>query len=391
MIRRLATHRLRELARRFPIACVLGARQVGKTTLARQTFPSATYFDLERPADLGRLQIDPELAIERSTPPVILDEAQAWPPIFPIVRSMVDRAPHLRGRFVVVGSAQPILVRGVSESLAGRVGFVELDPLCAVETARGAPRASVDQLWLAGGYPGGLRARGANARRDWMEGYTRTFIERDLAALGLDLSGARMRRLWGMLAHLHGGLFNASELGASLGTSYHTVQRYLDVLEQSFLVRRLLPYHANVGKRLTRAPRVYVRDSGVLHHFLGITSSAQLDVAPRRGASWEGFVIEQIIRRERLANPDSQFWFWRTAAGAEVDLLVDRAGQILPIEIKLARQIGREDLRGLQGCMSDLRLPRGIVLAEVNAAFEATAGIEVRPTRAVVSSSRWSL
>ncbi len=382
MWRRLGTARLRELGRRFPIVCVLGARQVGKTTLARSTFRSGTYLDLERPADLERLRIDPEL---------LLDEAQAWPGIYPVLRSLVDRDPRRCGRFVVVGSAQPSLVRGVSESLAGRVGFLDLDPLCAFEVQTGPPRASLDVLWQRGGFPGALRCRGTAAWRDWSEAYTRTFLERDVAALGIDISVPRMRQLWGMLAHLHGSIFNASELGASLGTSYHTVQRYLDILEQSFLVRRLPPYFRNIGKRLVRSPRLYLRDTGLLHYFLGITSAAQLAVSPRRGASWEGFVIEQIVRRERLERPETQFWFWRTATGVEVDLIVDRSGELLPVEIKLARTVQRSDLRGLLGCMEDLGLRRGLLLAEVDRGFEATAGVEVLPVRQVLAARRWRL
>lgn len=391
MWRRLAAPRLRALAGRFPVVCILGARQVGKTTLARAAFGGGTYLDLERPADLDRLRIDPELALESARGPVILDEAQAWPPIFPVLRSLVDRAPRRNGRFVVVGSAQPGLVRGASESLAGRVGFLDVDPLCVAEVAPGTPRVGLETLWLRGGFPGAVRARGAAAWHDWMEGFTRTFVERDVGALGLDVSAPRMRQLWGMLAHLHGGIFNASELGASLGTSYHTVQRYVDILEQTFLVRRLQPYYRNIGKRLVRSPRLYLRDTGLLHFLIGIQRSAQLDLAPRRGASWEGFVVEQVIRRERLVRPASQFWFWRTTSGAEVDLIVDRGDELLPVEVKLGRSVGESDLRGLRSCMADLGLSRGLVLAEVDRPYQAARDIEVLPTRAVLAARRWGL
>lgn len=391
MWKRLAAARLSALARRFPVVCILGARQVGKTTLARATFRGGTYLDLERPSDLDRLRIDPEMLLERAAGPVVLDEAQVWPPVFPVLRSLVDESPRRNGRFVVVGSAQPALVRGASESLAGRVGFLDLDPLSVAEVAAGAPRVTIDSLWLRGGFPGALHARGLPAWRDWMEGFARTFVERDVGALGLEVSAPRMRQLWGMLAHLHGGIFNASELGASLGTSYHTVQRYVDILERCFLVRRLAPYHRNVGKRLVRSPRLFLRDTGLLHYFLGVRRAEQLEHEPRRGASWEGFVIEQIIRRERLERPESQFWFWRTATGMEVDLLVDRAGDLVPVEIKLARRVADSDLKGLRSCMTDLGLRRGVLLAEVDRPFAAGKGIEVLPVREALAARRFRL
>jgi predicted AAA+ superfamily ATPase len=379
---------VRAVARHFPVVCILGARQVGKTTLARRVFPRATYLDLERPADVDRLVADAELTLERLTPPIILDEAQAWPPLFPVLRAMVDRHRWRRCRFVLVGSAQPTLARGVSETLAGRVGFVELDPVSCVEARRGSPRVGVDQLWLRGGYPRPLTLRHAGSRRDWMEGYVRTFIERDLPALGVQVSASTLRRMLLTLAHVHGGLWNASELAASLGVTYHTVNRYLDILEQSFLVRRLTPYFRNIGKRLVRSPRVYLRDSGLLHHLLGIDSRASLETSPRRGASWEGFVIEQIIRREAIERPGGDCHFWRTATGVEVDLLIDRRQTLVPIEIKLTRRVAPDDLRGLRAVLTDLALPRGYLVCLVERAYEARAGIQVLPAARVLGASR---
>lgn len=391
MWQRLAENRLRRLARRYPVVCILGARQVGKTTLARRTFPAATYLDLERPADLDRLEADAEFALERMRPPVVIDEAQAWPPVFAVVRSLVDRHRWRKERFVLVGSAQPVLVRGAAESLAGRVAFVDLDPLTALEASRGTPRVTVERLWLRGGYPRALAARSGADWREWMEAYTRTFIERDVGALGLDVSAPTMRRLLTMLAQVHGGLWNASELGSSLGTSYHTVNRYADILEHSFLLRKLAPYFRNIGKRLTRSPKVFLRDSGVLHRLIGIDSEALLEVSPRCGASFEGFVIEQIVRRERLVHPESEFFFWRTASGDEVDLLIDRRREIIAVEIKRSRRVGTEDLRGLRACMRDLRLRRGFVLCGAERAYEASPGIEVLPVETLLRARSWRL
>src|SRR5438094_10235178 len=267
---RLAAARLRRLWRQFPAVLILGARQVGKTTLARQTFPRLPYVDLEEPRSRERFQDDPAFQLERyATAPVILDEAQAVPELFAALRGAIDRQAQKPGRFLLLGSAQPSLIRGVSESLAGRVGVLDLDPLTTAEARSGTPRRAWPALWLRGGFPGALRGD----FRDWWEGYLRTYVERDLPQLGVGADPLLLRRLLTMLAHAQGGLLNASALGQSLGVSYHTVQRYLDVLEQTFLVRRLPPYHRNVRKRLVKAPKVYLRDTGLLHHLLNLPSA----------------------------------------------------------------------------------------------------------------------
>jgi len=267
---RLAAVRLRRLWRQFPAVLILGARQVGKTTLARQTFPRLPYVDLEEPRSRERFQDDPAFQLERyATTPVILDEAQAVPELFAALRGAIDRQAQKPGRFLLLGSAQPSLIRGVSESLAGRVGVLDLDPLTTAEARSGTPRRAWPALWLRGGFPAALRGD----FRDWWEGYLRTYVERDLPQLGVGADPLLLRRLLTMLAHAQGGLLNASALGQSLGVSYHTVQRYLDVLEQTFLVRRLAPYHRNVRKRLVKAPKVYLRDTGLLHHLLNLPSA----------------------------------------------------------------------------------------------------------------------
>lgn len=351
MWQRLAQARLETLFSQFPSVLILGARQVGKTTLARQTFLDFPYCDLEEP-NLRRLFIDdPTFQVEqRARPRLILDEAQSVPQVFASLRGIIDRQRSLNGRFVLLGSAQPSLIRQVSESLAGRVGVLELDPLTAVESQSGEPHRSWRDLWLCGGFPDAVRG----SFREWWESYLRTYAERDLPHLGVTADPVLLRRMLTMLAHAQGGLFNASQFGKSLGISYHAVQRYVDILERTFLLRRLSPYFRNVGKRLTKAPKLYLRDTGLLHHLLNVNSLDELESHPIRGASWETFVLEDVIRRERLRFPHSQCYFWRTQAGAEVDLVLDRGSERFAVEIKAGRGDKGQVVRVLEQAKLDL-------------------------------------
>lgn len=359
MYDRLCAARLRELARQFPAVAILGARQVGKTTLARQVFPGLRYVDLEDPRTAQRFRDDARLALDALAGGAILDEAQAVPELFAALRGAIDAERRRAGRFVVLGSAQPALVRGISESLGGRVAVVELDALAACEAATGKRPVDWRALWLKGGFPDAL----GGDFREWWEAYLRTLLERDLPQYGVAADPLFMRRLLTMLAHQHGGLFNASALGASLGVSYHTVQRQVDVLESVFLVRRLPPYFRNVGKRLTKAPKLFLRDTGLLHHLLNIGSAAELDAHPARGASWEGFVVEDVLRRERVAHPGSQGFFWRTLAGAEIDLLLERGGgSRVALEIKAGRGDAPRTVRSLREALPDVRAERAWIV-----------------------------
>lgn len=331
---RLSVPRLLSLWRKFPAVLVLGARQVGKTTLARQAFPELPYCDLEEPHLKSLFTDDPTFQIEsRAKPGLILDEAQSVPVVFSALRGIIDERRSETSRFLLLGSAQPALVRQVSESLAGRVGILDIDPLTAAEARAGEPVRSMESVWLHGGFPDAL----LGSHREWWEAYLRTYVERDLPHLGLTADPLLLRRLLTMLAHAQGGLFNASQLSRSLGISYHTVQRYVDILERTFLVRRLPPFFRNVGKRLTKSPKVYLRDTGLLHHLLNVSTLTELDHHPILGASWETFVLEDVLRRERLCNPHAQFFFWRTAAGGEVDLVIDRGSTRFAVEIKAGR------------------------------------------------------
>lgn len=357
---RLAADRLRSLAGQFPAVLILGARQVGKTTLARLAFPGHAYVDLETPRLRELFAEDAAFHIRsRAGDGLILDEAQAVPDVFAALRGIIDedRGRDRHGRFVLLGSAQPALVRGVSESLAGRVGILELDPLTPAETATGPEPLPWPRLWLAGGFPDAVRGD----FREWQENYLRTYIERDLPQLGVAADPLLTRRLLTMLAHQQGGLLNVAALAGALGVGHARVARLLDVLEQTFLLRRLPPFFRNVGKRLTKSPKAYLRDTGLLHHLLNIGSPDELDAHPVRGASWETFVLEDLLRRERLARPFSQPFFWRTAAGAEVDLLFQRGDAVAAVEMKAGVGTARQ-ARHLADALADVGATAGWIV-----------------------------
>lgn len=379
MVKRCYGTMLRALLRRFPVVTVLGARQCGKTTFIRQMLRGWTYLDLERPSDAAPFSSDPEGRLAQLRNRVIMDEAQRLPELFPVLRGEVDRGRSRAGRFVLLGSASPALVRQFSESLAGRTAFLDLPPFRWDEIATGRAARSMSTLWFRGGYPVAFLERDDRARYDWFDAYTRTFIERDLAALGIDVSAAQMRGLWTMLAHANGGIWNASQLASSLGVSYHTVNRYVDILEQTFLVRKLPPYFANIGKRLVKSPKVYFRDSGLLHYFLGILTPGALETHPARGASWEAFVVDQLLSAFQRAVPGSQAFFWRTAQGHEVDLLVEAGRRLIPFEMKLHSAPRAEDASGVRRAMQDLQLPRGYVVYPGRERYSLGDGIVTLP------------
>ena len=327
----LRTHhlrRLRLLLREFPVVALLGARQVGKSTLARQLAASrrrpATWFDLENPADLARLA-DPGLELRPLRGLVVLDEIQRLPNVFPLLRVLADR-PRTPARFLVLGSASPELLRQTSETLAGRVAFHELDGFGLREVG------DVERLWLRGGFPLSYLARSPAASRRWRDGFIRTFLARDVPELGSLVPSATLRRFWTMLAHWHGQLWNGAEFGRAFGVSHTTVRRYLDLLTSVFVVRQLQPWHENIAKRQVRSPKVYVGDSGILHALLGLTGREEIVSHPKVGASWEGFVIQQIIHL--LAAHPEQCFHWSTHSGAELDLMVAAGNRRYGFEIK---------------------------------------------------------
>ena len=332
MIARTAhLEQLGRLLRQFPVVGLLGARQVGKSTLARmlaeRTPAAVTYLDLEDPRALARLEA-PMLALEPLRGLVVLDEVQRRPELFPVLRVLADRR-RRPASFLVLGSASPDLLRQSSESLAGRVAYHQLPGLDLSEVGSGA----LERLWTRGGFPRSFTARGDAESARWRAEFIRTFVERDLPALGLHLAPATVDRFWRMLAHYHGQIWNAAELARAFGVTEKTVRHYVDVLVATFMVRRLPPWHENLAKRQVKAPKIYVSDSGLLHGLLGLVTRNDLLAHPKSGASWEGFAIDQVVRRLR-ARPQECF-FWALHTGAELDLLVVRGRRRLGFEIKL--------------------------------------------------------
>jgi hypothetical protein len=388
IIPRHAEQTLRRLAGQFPAVIVLGPRQCGKTTLARHFF-SGRYFDLEKPSDLQVFSGDIEYALRQLAGPLIIDEAQTLPALFPVLRALIDEARRTNGRFILLGSVSPELVRGISETLAGRVGILELTPFAFGEVA-GRRGVKLEPLWLRGGFPDAFLARNAESWGVWQEAYVRTFIERDIARHRLNLSAADIRRLVTMLAHSHGGVLNYSSLGRSLSYSYHTVQNALDLLEGYFLVRRLAPYHANVGKRLVKSPKAYIRDSGVLHHLLGIRDHAGLMTSPARGSSFEGFMIEQLVTLEKQHHSGSGFFFYRTHTGVEIDLLIDRGQARIGFELKAGVTIEPRDWAHLQAAIDDGVIDRGVVVHMGARDFMVSPKIRVAPAAGLLAGpAQW--
>ena len=315
----------------FPVVAILGARQVGKTTLAQRIMEArkgaAERFDLEDSADLARLE-DARLALSGLRGLVVLDEIQRRPDIFTTLRVLADRRPR-PARFLVLGSASPELLRQSSESLAGRIAFHTLNGFHVDEIGID----KLDSLWLRGGFPSSFLARTHGLSHTWRQNFIRTFLERDLPQLGVRVSAATLSRFWSMLAHYHGQVWNSSEFARSFGVTDKTVRHYLDILSAALVVQQLPPWHANVGKRQVKSPKVYIRDSGIFHALLGIGDRRDLDRHPKVGASWEGFMLQQVI--DQLGAQPEECFFWGTHSGAEIDFLWVRGRRRWGFEFKL--------------------------------------------------------
>jgi hypothetical protein len=343
--------RVRTLLRQFPVVAIVGARQVGKTTLAQQVHGArgpVHRFDLESERDRALLS-EPLLALEGLRGLVVLDEIQRRPDLFPALRVLADRRP-VRARFLVLGSASPELLRQSSESLAGRIAYYPLDGLSLEEVGH----ANGKRLWLRGKFPRSYLARTVAESARWRDSFIRTFVERDLPQLGVRIDGPTIERFWAMLAHYHGQLWSSSELARAFGVADHTVRRYLDLLVQTFMVRRLDPWHENLAKRQVKSPRIYIGDSGVLHALLRIDSAAELERHARVGASWEGFALSEVVAR--LNARWDECHFWRTHTGAELDLLVVRGRTRLGFEFK--RTQAPSVTPSMRSALADLGLRR---------------------------------
>lgn len=368
MIKRVISSLVAKRLAQFPAVGLIGPRQCGKTTLAKSL--ARQYFDLEQPPERLRLDLGWHDLIERDDL-VVLDEAQAWPEVFPRLRAAIDGRRKKNGRFLLLGSVSPILMRQVGESLAGRLALVELTPFFFTEL----PRSNADLLWRCGGYPDGGVLDTATFPQ-WQASYLSLMAQRDLPTWGLSAKPAMTDRLFRMVAAQQGGILNTSQLGQSLGISYHTVQSYLDHLEAALLIRRLPPFHANLRKRLVKAPKIYWRDSGLLHALLGHVPESDLWAQPWVGASWEGWVIEQILAARQARGDTFEAFYFRTQDGLEVDLLLQCGKQREVIEIKLTTSPAPEDFDRLE---------------KVAALINATRQVLISRTRqSVIEGNRWS-
>lgn len=350
--RPMALQALRSALANNPVAVLLGPRQCGKTTLARRLAEktTATWFDLERPADRAKLQ-NAELVLSDLRGLVVIDEVQRLPELFTVLRPLADR-PRAKTRFLLLGSASPDLVKGVSESLAGRASFVDLGGFELADVGAGKQ----DRLWLRGGLPRSFLARDEKASLAWRQDFIRTFLERDVPQLGIRIPSAALLRFWTMLAHYHGQIWNGAELARALGLSEKTVRAYLDLLTGAFVLRQLPPWFENVAKRQYKAPKVYVRDSGLLHALLGIEDRLGLAGHPKHGASWEGFALEQVLS----VAGTRQAFFWATHSGAELDLLLISGGKRYGVEFKCADAPAMT--RSLHIALVDLKLDRAWIV-----------------------------
>lgn len=360
---------------------LIGARQVGKTTMARLyandryggVIPSTHYFDLEDPLALARLA-NPRMALESLEGLIIIDEIQRMPELFPVLRVLADTQPNSR-QFLILGSASLELINGASESLAGRIRYIDVHPFDLREVGP----SELGNLWLRGGYPRSFLADSDADSTLWRESYVRTFLERDIPQLGFNIAASAMRRFWMMLSHVHGQILNHSDLARSLDISDATVRRYLDILEGTFMVRRLQPWHANISKRQVKAPKVYFRDSGLLHHLWGIPSLRDLQTNPKLGASWEGFAMEELLRSLSL-RPEEVF-FWAVHQQAELDLLTFQNSRPIGYEIKYTEN--PKLTKSMLAAKELLELEKLFVVYPGSVSFPLADGIEAVPLLAV--------
>ena len=378
MIKRQAQAQISKLLKQFPAVAILGPRQVGKTTLAKQLATGlkdkAIYLDMEKPADRNRLMDAHNYLHSQKDKCVIIDEVQLMPALFSVLRPVIDeyRKP---GRFILLGSASPSLVKGISETLTGRIAYTELPLITTMELPA---NISYNRHWLRGGFPEPLLAKTDTAAQQWMQAFIRSYVERDIENLfGVNISSVTMHRLWTMLAHVSGNIWNAETFARSLGVTAPTVLRYLDYLEGGFMVKRLLPWFTNTKKRLVKSPKVYVRDTGLLHTLLNIHNTDELLSHPVAGASWEGYVMEQIAA---CKNPELQLYYYRTHDGAECDaVLVKGIKPVACIEIKLGN--APTVSKGYLHCIDDLKPKYKLIITPQSETYTAQHGVQITGIR----------
>ena len=364
--------------RRSPVVALLGPRQCGKTTLAHQLAEADRhFFDLESSLDRQALAAAPERTLTPLRGLVILDEVQTMPQLLPTLRVLADRS-GTPARFLLLDSASPDLIRGAAESLAGRVAFVRLAGFDVTETGT----ESAARLWERGGFPRSFLAEDDPGSFSWRQDYIETFLSRDAARFGITLPPEGLRRFWTMLAHLHGGSLNIAELGRAVSLDQKTAGRYVDILAGAFLVRRLPPWIENTGKRLVKAPKIYVRDSGLLHALLGLRTPAEVRSHPRFGASWEGFALEHAIG---LLNAERDAYFWGTHGGAELDLLITRGGAKYGFEFKFTD--APATTKSMRVAMADLRLKRLFVVYPGTRRFELDDDLIALPLTSLLAET----
>jgi len=379
-IKRIITVAIEQKLKNMPGVVILGPRQCGKSTLAKAIISEigdAVYLDLERPSDVSKLR-DPEAFFHLNSDRLIcLDEIQRVPELFPVLRSVMDEN-RRNGQLIILGSASPDLMKQSSETLAGRISYFELTPFLLKEISKDHHLKTLRKLWLRGGFPRSYLAPNDKESFEWRLDFIRTFLERDIPQLGFRTPAKTLERFWRICAHLHGQLLNSSKLGESMGVSHHTIKSYIDLLEQSFVLRVLRPYESNLKKRLIKSPKIYIRDSGILHALLGIENQNDLLGHPVYGASWEGIVIENILS----LLPNWKASFYRTSSGSEIDLILERGNKRVAIECKVSTSPHLN--KGFWNAVSELKLKEVWVIAPVQEAYPIEKEVRVAPLHQLI-------